>query len=1100
MGEYTNTALALESLANDVLDREEEGTAVVALSQRRLGGAAIERIAVSVDLDIERAQRGKLDTAGYHRLIARAKTGDSEAMTAIHTSVHSLIVRVTSKATPMFDESYRVQIGLLQVRKAVMEFDPSKLDGNFEAYLGQRVKWRMIDHLRKCLASEGMSRSNFRKIQEVIREAEEAGEDIGPRLHELVQENESLRTAVASVRDDGSLQSMSRSLDAMVEPENYEGENSKAVPVADHDVHEIVSRREEIEIARARLYDALGQLTAREEYILVHYYGLFDEEKLTMLEIGKKLGITESRVSQIYTRAEEKIKRLLSGGTLEPGEGRLKGRRKTEKAAQFLDRIDSSLQECEDLELSETEINMIIQSLPHWQYKIIKRGAVEYIILSIERPEVQSELEIEQYSTDRRQVVWVDTVLTIATKEVTGADLRLCLNLSREIFGDEYDGPDRYGLPQSSNPFPPELSPTERKVVRMLFLSNSEIAFELGCEVSTARTHVSNAKKALELSRKNEREPLIIRALTEGWLLEPENIPVGLTDGLSSREKEIIRDCYDMTYKEAAAKLCLSVATVRTHWHNIYKKMGKPDRRQVVVMAVLDGLIKTDSSSGEKDIEAIRSQNEEAQLRKKFANLFSDFQKNIFASLYKRNGVVATELHVSTAHVNNSIIEAARRIGLTGKYATLDLTIILAEAGLVSLELAPSGRTKELTGLEVKMLTQYYNVSRRKAAQLEDVMEGVVQTRWEGVFRKLGTSDRRQAVLMAIKDGLITIGTQESRDELRKAIDRANVPLAEVLDRFNSGELSTMSRLDLANSKIAELSGRSVSTIRSEISLIAQRLGLSGLYASASLAVEAVDAGILSLDRMPVGRVEKLDDEEKELLKDFYMIGNEQTAILKGVRIGKVDDLWVSIYQKLGTKDRRQAVLMATLDGLIKVKSKKGRRALNSLRSRLKTVHPNPDHHQNFEMSDLLSPFQKQVISMMDRPNSEIAVLLSREKGSIREAIKRAANYIGLSGNYIGIELAIKAVETGMLSLENIPPGKMKKLTADEKTVLKTCYLLGSEGGAKLRGVSSRKIEKTWGSIYHKLGVTDRRQVVLMALKDGLIVLPKNGTLDSEIS
>ena len=60
---------------------------------------------------------------------------------------------------------------------------------------------------------------------------------------------------------------------------------------------------------RELLFDALSDLTPRDEKILRHYFGI-DTQPRTMVDIGNMFGITRERVQQLRDRA---IKRLSEG-------------------------------------------------------------------------------------------------------------------------------------------------------------------------------------------------------------------------------------------------------------------------------------------------------------------------------------------------------------------------------------------------------------------------------------------------------------------------------------------------------------------------------------------------------------------------------------------------------------------------------------------------------------------------------------------------------------------------------------------------------------------------------------------------------------------
>ena len=56
-----------------------------------------------------------------------------------------------------------------------------------------------------------------------------------------------------------------------------------------------------------RLADAIGSLPEREQLVVALYY----YENLTLREIGEVLGVTESRVSQLHTKAVMRLKTQL---------------------------------------------------------------------------------------------------------------------------------------------------------------------------------------------------------------------------------------------------------------------------------------------------------------------------------------------------------------------------------------------------------------------------------------------------------------------------------------------------------------------------------------------------------------------------------------------------------------------------------------------------------------------------------------------------------------------------------------------------------------------------------------------------------------------
>ena len=70
----------------------------------------------------------------------------------------------------------------------------------------------------------------------------------------------------------------------------------------------------EIDLEQGEMKEALGEAIARlperEKLVITLYY----YEELTLREIGEVLGVTESRVSQLHTKAVLRLKARLSGG------------------------------------------------------------------------------------------------------------------------------------------------------------------------------------------------------------------------------------------------------------------------------------------------------------------------------------------------------------------------------------------------------------------------------------------------------------------------------------------------------------------------------------------------------------------------------------------------------------------------------------------------------------------------------------------------------------------------------------------------------------------------------------------------------------------
>ena len=79
----------------------------------------------------------------------------------------------------------------------------------------------------------------------------------------------------------------------------------------DHDAPDPQQVLDQSEL-KDRLADAISALPEREKLVIALYY----YENLTLREIGEVLGVTESRISQLHTKAVLRLKSRLQGDNL----------------------------------------------------------------------------------------------------------------------------------------------------------------------------------------------------------------------------------------------------------------------------------------------------------------------------------------------------------------------------------------------------------------------------------------------------------------------------------------------------------------------------------------------------------------------------------------------------------------------------------------------------------------------------------------------------------------------------------------------------------------------------------------------------------------
>jgi RNA polymerase sigma factor for flagellar operon FliA len=194
--------------------------------------------------------------------------------------------------------------GLVALLETIDRFDPAK-GASFEQYAWTRVAGALIDELRKQDWASRSVRREGRRIERA-RDSFVVRQGILPTEVELAAE---LGTTVAGLRasladigraDVGSLNAPARGADdaALVEV----GETIQA-PEGDHEPEAGLLGADRSAAVRA----AIERLSEREREVL----SLIHVEELPGAEVGRMLGVSESRVSQILSGIRGKLQHRL---------------------------------------------------------------------------------------------------------------------------------------------------------------------------------------------------------------------------------------------------------------------------------------------------------------------------------------------------------------------------------------------------------------------------------------------------------------------------------------------------------------------------------------------------------------------------------------------------------------------------------------------------------------------------------------------------------------------------------------------------------------------------------------------------------------------
>jgi len=217
--------------------------------------------------------------------------------------VRTVAARMAMGFPRSVDLSDLINTGVIGLIEAFGHFDASR-GVKFETYAVPRIRGAILDELR---ALDWVPRSTRAKSREMEKAMVELENKLGrpPEKAELAKflniSEEELHLAIDDVSSTNIL-----SLDEVIFREDDNRQVPRVETVKDHATHTILGEIEKGEL-RSFLVVAMDRLTEQEKLVIALYYF----EELTLKEIGEVMSISESRVSQIHTRAVMKLRNMV---------------------------------------------------------------------------------------------------------------------------------------------------------------------------------------------------------------------------------------------------------------------------------------------------------------------------------------------------------------------------------------------------------------------------------------------------------------------------------------------------------------------------------------------------------------------------------------------------------------------------------------------------------------------------------------------------------------------------------------------------------------------------------------------------------------------
>ena len=237
------------------------------------------------------------------------EAGDPGIRDALILNYSPLVKYVASRVSVGLPQNVEhadlVSYGMFGLIDAIDKFEPDR-GFKFETYAISRIKGAILDELRSIDWVPRSVRSKVRSVEKAFAKLE-AREGRAPTDEEVAAELGWTEPQFQQVLSQISVVGMA----ALDEILLVGGDRGEALTLGDTiaDSSHGPTGAFEVTEVRQMLSQAINGMPEREKVVLTLYY----YESLTLSEIGRVLGVTESRVCQIHTKAMIQLRSRLAG-------------------------------------------------------------------------------------------------------------------------------------------------------------------------------------------------------------------------------------------------------------------------------------------------------------------------------------------------------------------------------------------------------------------------------------------------------------------------------------------------------------------------------------------------------------------------------------------------------------------------------------------------------------------------------------------------------------------------------------------------------------------------------------------------------------------
>ena len=230
---------------------------------------------------------------------ANGKLDKSNLVEAYAPLVKRIAFQLMSKLPASVDVDDLIQNGMMGLLDALGRYEQG-LGAQFETYAAQRIRGAMLDGLRENDWLPRSLRRDMRRIESAIHSLEQ-------QFGRQPSETELAQSLDMPLEDYQRMLQDARGHQLVyLEDFNREEDDDyldRHLAQADSNPLDLLEDAD----MRRRLVSAIEQLPEREQMVMALYY----DEELNLREIGEVLGVTESRVSQLHTKAVLRLRSRL---------------------------------------------------------------------------------------------------------------------------------------------------------------------------------------------------------------------------------------------------------------------------------------------------------------------------------------------------------------------------------------------------------------------------------------------------------------------------------------------------------------------------------------------------------------------------------------------------------------------------------------------------------------------------------------------------------------------------------------------------------------------------------------------------------------------